>query len=251
MSKYDQIMDRIELSEEAKKRILKSTSKAAEQYSGRTAGKHGIMKGLAMVACFVLLITGSVCVQYFIKPKSDLKQMAAEEDRYVENEDLEGAGANGLKAEGVNPPEAEEAGNPEAEEADNPEEEAENAAPARTEMASAEDLSKKLGFEISDLSQLKARSLDTGYYAYDQGMGEILYHMEDGVICYRKSRGKEDNSGVYTDYPWKTEIKNKKEIITLKGQDGLYELAVWQSEGFSSSLYLEKGKEIEWWEELF
>ena len=82
MSKYEQIMNKVELSEEARQRILKNSEKAAVKYSQKTA-KPLIFKTIAAAACFVLFVTGVMKFTRIAEPESSGSQVLS--DTYEEN----------------------------------------------------------------------------------------------------------------------------------------------------------------------
>ena len=77
--------------------------------------------------------------------------------------------------------------------------------------------------------------------AFDSGLAQVEYCGENGMTALlRKSQGTEDNSGDFNQYP----------DVTFKGADGQFTLALWQKDGFSYSLNLSQGQNIESWAEI-
>lgn len=115
------------------------------------------------------------------------------------------------------------------------------------EAASAEELSKVVGFEVKDISALPFAVEKRTYTAYFQDVAEIRYDGDEQTAIFRKSIGTEDNSGDYNSYDAVEEISVGTISVTLKGTPDLYTLAVWFDGGYSYSLQLSKGiSETEW-----
>lgn len=72
-------------------------------------------------------------------------------------------------------------------------------------------------------------------------LAELHYSGEEQTAVYRQSIGTEDNSGDYDAYKDVTEITVNEMNITLKGNDGIYTLAVWTDGEYSYSLSLSSG----------
>lgn len=100
---------------------------------------------------------------------------------------------------------------------------------------SAKELSDAIGFEIEDID-VPFNVSNTSYQGYFDELGEIYYTGENQNAIFRKSLGSYDNSGDYTDYNEVSNIVGNGFDITLKGNDNLYNLAIWQKNGFSYSL---------------
>lgn len=66
----------------------------------------------------------------------------------------------------------------------------------------------------------------------------------------RKSQGTEDNSGDFNQYPDVETLTMADADVTFKGADGRFTLALWQKDGFSYSLSLSQGQNIESWAEI-
>lgn len=58
---------------------------------------------------------------------------------------------------------------------------------------------------------------------------------------YRKAKETNDISGDYNEYA-ETDVMDIDGVeVALKGNDGLYNLAIWQNGDYSYSLYIDKG----------
>lgn len=112
-------------------------------------------------------------------------------------------------------------------------------------VASAEELSQKLGFLISDLKDLP---FTVEHTEYTNGWGEFAQIDYEGVdadgdaqsLCYRKGTGEEDISGDYNAY----EVKETEDVagaqVTLKGSADGYVLAVWNADGYAYAVSVTK-----------
>lgn len=111
------------------------------------------------------------------------------------------------------------------------------------EYDSIDELADKVGFEIEDIDNLPFDVTGTSYCEYGEGLAEITYTGTDNEAIYRKSKGTEDVSGDYNQYEEITEVNEDGFIFTIKGNDSKYQLATWTKEGFSYSLYFKNGIE--------
>lgn len=79
----------------------------------------------------------------------------------------------------------------------------------------------------------------------------VEYRGENGqTVLLRKSQGTEDNSGDFNQYPDVETLTMADADVTLKGADGRFTLALWQKDGFSYSLSLSQGQNLESWAEM-
>ena len=110
-------------------------------------------------------------------------------------------------------------------------------------------LSDAVGFPVTEPSSLPFDPVSTTYTAYDEGLAEITYTGSGGqTATYRQSCGSEDNSGDYNLYPDTQTLPDQN--ATLKGQDGLYTLALWIDDTYTYSLHLSSGLSADAWQAL-
>ncbi len=112
-------------------------------------------------------------------------------------------------------------------------------------VASAEELSQKVGFPVSDLKDLPFTVEHTEYI---NGWGEFAQIDYEGVdadgdaqsLCYRKGTGEDDISGDYNVY----EIEEAADVtgtqVMLKGSADGYALAVWNEGGYAYAVSVTK-----------
>lgn len=110
-------------------------------------------------------------------------------------------------------------------------------------------LSDAVGFPVTEVSKLPFDPVSTTYTAYDEGLAEITYTGSGGqTATYRQSCGSEDNSGDYNLYPDTQALPEQN--ATLKGQDGLYTLALWTDGTYTYSLRLSSALSADAWQAL-
>lgn len=110
-------------------------------------------------------------------------------------------------------------------------------------------LSDAVGFPVTEPAALPFDPVNTTYTAYDEGTAEITYTGSGGqTATYRQSRGSEGNSGDYNLYPDTQTLPEQN--ATLKGQDGLYTLALWTDDTYTYSLRLSSGLSADAWQAL-
>lgn len=121
--------------------------------------------------------------------------------------------------------------------------------PPFRQVDSLDALSKAVGFPVTEVSSLPFDPVSTTYTAYDEGLAEITYTGSGGqTATYRQSCGSEDNSGDYNLYPDTQTLPDQN--ATLKGQDGLYTLALWIDDTYTYSLHLSSGLSADAWQAL-
>lgn len=121
--------------------------------------------------------------------------------------------------------------------------------PPFRQVDSLDALSEAVGFPVKDVSDLPFDPVSTTYTAYDEGLAEITYTGSGGqTATYRQSCGTEDNSGDYNLYPDTQTLPDQN--ATLKGQDGLYTLALWSDDTYTYSLHLSSGLSADAWQAL-
>lgn len=112
-------------------------------------------------------------------------------------------------------------------------------------VASAEELSQKLGFPVSDLKNLP---FTVEHTEYTNGWGEFAQIDYEGVdadgdaqsLCYRKGTGEEDISGDYNMYEVEETVDVTGTQVTLKGSADGYALAVWNGDGYAYAVSVTK-----------
>lgn len=115
------------------------------------------------------------------------------------------------------------------------------------EVDSLQELSEAVGFEVADAGLLPFEVTNTRYMAYGQDLAEITYSGDGQTAVFRKSIGREDNSGDFNVYEESKEMTIDTYSVSLKGSAGEYVLATWSNGEFSYSLQLSSGiSEAKW-----
>lgn len=119
--------------------------------------------------------------------------------------------------------------------------------PQIEEAPSLGELSRLVGFEVETGFALPFAPEETTYCSYWGELAQIQYSGQGRSATYRQSAGAADNSGDYTAYGDVVETTAGGLPVTLKGDAGVYVLAVWTDGTFSYSLHLSQGaSEAEW-----
>lgn len=119
------------------------------------------------------------------------------------------------------------------------------------EVSSVEELSKTVGFEVSEPGNLPFESESVVYTAYWAEMAEIIYTNDEQTAAFRKGIGSDDVSGDYNSYELTSKISVNDINATLKGNGETYTLAIWTDGEFAYSLSLSEGVgDAEWIEML-
>ena len=110
------------------------------------------------------------------------------------------------------------------------------------EASSAAELSALAGFPVSDLENLPFAPEEV-IYSLIGDLAQIDYRAGEDRLTYRKGPGNEDVSGDYNLYELEETADVGGVAVTLRGNDGLFHLALWSREGFSYSIACTVGLE--------
>ncbi|MGG0812862.1 hypothetical protein ABE142_09295 [Paenibacillus alvei] len=113
--------------------------------------------------------------------------------------------------------------------------------PGIKEYSSLQELVAGIGFEVNGIGDIPFEVEDTSYLSIGVETAQIRYSGVNNSLTFRISPGTNDNSGNYEEYGDANIIQIGNEQVTIKGNQGKYELAIWNSHGFSYSLSLKKG----------
>ncbi len=195
MSKsYDEIMDKIEVTDEMRQRILNNIQTADLPKKSNVIPFSRLSRYLSIAACLALLIVGAVAVPKLFHGNDN-----------------------------------------------QPDDELTATIPDITECSSASELSDMVGFPVTDIPSLPFTATSTTYISYWKELAEIEYTGNNETLLYRKSMEDGDNSGDYNEYETVTGTTVSDIHVTLKGNGGLYQLAIWQKDGYSYSISLTSG----------
>ena len=210
MKRYDEIMDRIKVTDDMRSRILESIEAgdiAAERRRKQTG--RTVTKLLSMAACLAVIIAAASALR-------SPAQVSTSDDLQPNEGDTPGFVQGGADI---------------------------------IELDSAAALSAAVGFEVNDID-LPFTPGQTEYISYWHELAEIDYTGEGKTACYRKAAGTEDCSGDYNVYTDVTEFEAGSMTVTLKGDAGQYTLAIWTDSSYSYSLSLSYGLGLSDWQTL-
>ena len=114
-----------------------------------------------------------------------------------------------------------------------------------TDCASKEEAAQLAGFNLTAPDEI-AGSSEKAYQVMNSEDGETIFEInyaagEDRAAYVRKAPGADDISGDYNDYAEVETIEENGVKLTLKGNDGLVNLAVWTDGGYSYALNVTAG----------
>ena len=251
MTKYDEIMEKINLSPEARDRIIENVIDEMSSDDGYVTVRvnknrsRTWRKYITVAACCILVAAGA----------------AAASRNGLFTDILGGSSGDGEEAEYSNELVLEsEEGTSEQKSAAASEEGQDAAAPEDTEVpaetgtasipeygfSGEAELSDELGFsmscpEIQRISE-EAGLKDVSYGILNGNIGEIIYTDGEKSNYFRKAAGTDDISGDYNVYDTELEFDGTDRSGTLKGKPDEYKLAVWTSkDGFTYAAYVEEG----------
>lgn len=195
---YDEIMDRIEVTEEMRQRVLSRIAQEdIEPAPPKVLRFPAWKKYLSAAACLILVIAGATALPRLIPLLSPGETVQI--------------------------------------------------VPRIQDASSLAELSGLVGFEVSPAAALPFTPEEMAYCAYWNELAQIQYSGQGQTATYRQSVGESDNSGDYTAYRDVTKITAGGLSVTLKGDAGVYVLAVWTDGTFSYSLRLSQGlAEAQW-----
>lgn len=207
-AKYNEAMERLQLTEEAKERILNHVSEAMKENNG--AGKAAKMirfpnwkRWGTLAACLALVLIGAIVWNpaQSTPGNNDTQVMSPGNQVLVPLGD--------------------------------------------EEYTSAEELSETIGFPVEDIDGYPYVGNEIHYENLFNEIAQISVLGDHGQICFRKAVGTDDISGDYNDYSVIKEVTLEGVVITLKGNDDLFSLAVWQHAGYTYSMSIEPPAPVE------
>lgn len=208
MSKYNEIMERIELTDEMRERILSNVkAKNKRRRISRVIG------GIASASACAVIVFGAVTVM------KNTGSVRKDPDKATIAETSE-----------ATPPTAQD-----------------TLTYGAVPYSSAADLSEKFGTEICDIKTLPFEIKSASYSIMFDSFAEVDYCGKNGEeCCYRIGKDAEDISGEYDEFTSIESTDINGITVTFKGYDGKYHLASWISGGhfYSVSLSEDMDKEI-------
>ena len=106
---------------------------------------------------------------------------------------------------------------------------------------SVEELSQQIGFGVKEIENLPFKPTSTIYMDRWGKIAEIVYQSEEDELVFRMARGNKDISNDYNKYYSTTEISGKDYMITIRGNEDKFNLAVWNLKDYSYSIKISTG----------
>ncbi len=100
-------------------------------------------------------------------------------------------------------------------------------------------LTKAAGFAVKQVTVLPFTAQQTKYALLD-GVAEIRYIGSSNQLTLRMASGGGDISGDYTDYSSKRTVNQNGLSVTIKGSDKGYKLATWEQNGYTYCISMEQ-----------
>lgn len=113
------------------------------------------------------------------------------------------------------------------------------------EVSTLEELSEKVGFEVTELPNIPFDVVQVTYLSYWNSMSDIRYLGDNQEFTFRKAQGNQDISGDYNYYENIIEENINDTTFTLKGNNDTFNCIIWYKDDFSYSLYIENGLSLE------
>jgi len=189
-SRYDKVMEYIEVTPAMHERIMKRLSDIDfDLKNSQVKSFNNYRKFLSIAACFLVLLSSSFLIYNNVYDKTPPVQIVS----------------------GV------------------------------VECPSIDKLSETVGFKVSRVQMFPFKVEQVKYVSYWEKLAQITYSREENILAFRMSVDSEDNSGDYSEYSNTRTISSGNLAITLKGQEEIYKLAIWHTNGYSYSINVSNG----------
>lgn len=211
MSKYNEIMEHIELNDEMRERIIGNIG--ARQKRKRINSAVKMISALA--ACLVIAVGAAALFNREKLPQtpddsSPNVAMTEESEIVVDTSEVDlGQGPSGFDVQ---------------------------------EYGGTNELSDAFGVRLHDITDLPFETTEQSYTVMFGDFAEINYNGAKGEnCCIRVGKDTEDISGDYNEYDTLKDIDIDGVTVTFKGNDKKYYLAVWIKDGHFYSVSLSDG----------
>lgn len=250
MIRYEEIMDRIVVTDAMRERIL-GRIRRQQSHTHRMRPATRWLTILA-AAAGLIIVCGAAYTQFGSRnlrtaSEAPLSVAATDEaavadEAAVTSADADAADARGA-ANGTGAKDANGAAESAADSVENDSAMVSSAVYAPEQFGSAAELSAYVGFEIDDLTTVPFAIASVEYYAIDEELAEIDYYSMGTVcsLCYRKSVGTDDNSGDYNTYEVVVDAAIGEHPLTLSGNGDRYYLATWNDGTYAYSIRVSDG----------
>ena len=243
MGKYNEIMDHVELSEEMQSRILSNVDRHFEKKKRKRQLRIWLpVIGVAAAAAVLLLVVRPWSGRTPVSDTESVTELQTE-DPVTAGTETGGPIVSGTETGGTITSGTEDlpGGTETVTEVDQ-----QPGAFRMKEFASAAELEKAAGFPVRDLKTLPFNAVKSEYRLIAGTIAEVNYYGEDTNkqdpdLSYRRSKGEEENSGVYNEYSVKKTEMLLGVPISMQGEGELFNLICWSDKFYSYSLYSESG----------
>ena len=103
------------------------------------------------------------------------------------------------------------------------------------------ELAEQAGFSISVPQSIPFEVNEISYSWQWNTIAEIDYYGSENELCYRKAAGTDDISGDYTEYELVREVPVNGASVTIREEAGRCYLATWQKDGYTHAVSLTQG----------
>ncbi len=110
-----------------------------------------------------------------------------------------------------------------------------------TDYESLTEAEKAAGFTIAVPEKIDGYDEVAYRYCEDIGLLEVIFTKGDSEIRFRKALGSGDISGDYNNYAKTESLPSGRLVITAKGGYNTVNLAVWENNGYTYSVYVSTG----------
>lgn len=227
MTRYEEIMDRVVVTDGMRERILRNI----RQQQRHTHNMRSATRWLPILAAAaVMLVVCGVAYSNFGARNQTMTEMALDAPESKATSEPIGTTENDEEA-------AVAAAAEEAVDSDAAEGIQATAIYNAVDYDSAGALSEAVGFPVADITTLPFTATETHYTAIMGDLAEIAYYDADNnEVYYRKSPGTEDNSGDYNTYSVIVDAAIGEYPLTLSGDEQLFHLATWTDGSYAYSI---------------
>ena len=110
--------------------------------------------------------------------------------------------------------------------------------PDIVEYTSRSELSSAVAFEVMEVQNIPFDVAEIRYTSYWKELAEVVYSGSENTLTFRMRVGNEEISGNYNAYEEVKSYSIDSWPVTIKGNNGLYNLATWSDGEFSYALEL-------------
>lgn len=250
---YEEIMDKIEVTEEMHDRIMDNIQNMDLEKPSRILRMRRLRLYTSLAACCVVLVAGIMVTR--INRLGEMNSFPTDievTDESTETTERTTGPVNGSQPTNVpvEVPTSLPAGPPENSPPTFEDPEVGWIGGEEEGYVSAQELSEAVGFDIVDVPGLPFEPKIVEYSIWTEGVAQIQYISSKQFAIFRKSEGNEDNTSYVDSYTVVKEITVDGNTVTLKGDEDEYRLAIWFKNGYTYSLDLQNGVPEAQWQQI-